>query len=101
VQEGQHKLLKLRAYKARVIHALQLGESASSIHNCFLWSAAKGEIDPQLALLSDKAWFNLQGYINTHNNNNNNTNSFALAHELTIPTERPPIVGEVSANFCG
>ena len=28
-------------------------------------------------------------------------NSVALVHERTIPTERPPLVGEVSANFCG
>jgi hypothetical protein len=25
----------------------------------------------------------------------------ALVHQRTIPTERPPFVGEVSANFCG
>jgi hypothetical protein len=25
----------------------------------------------------------------------------ALVHERTIPNERPPLVGEVSANFCG
>jgi hypothetical protein len=29
------------------------------------------------------------------------TNSVALVLEQTIPTERPPLVGEVSANFCG
>jgi hypothetical protein len=29
------------------------------------------------------------------------TNSVALVREQTILTERPPIVGEVSANFCG
>jgi hypothetical protein len=28
-------------------------------------------------------------------------NSVALVCERTIPTERPPPVGEVSANFCG
>jgi hypothetical protein len=28
-------------------------------------------------------------------------NSVALVHERTIPTEQPPPVGEVSANFCG
>jgi hypothetical protein len=28
-------------------------------------------------------------------------NSVALARERTIPTERPPLAGEVSANFCG
>jgi hypothetical protein len=29
------------------------------------------------------------------------TNSVALVREQAIPTERPPLVGEVSANFCG
>jgi hypothetical protein len=28
-------------------------------------------------------------------------NSVALIHKRTIPTERPPIVGEVSTNVCG
>ena len=28
-------------------------------------------------------------------------NSVALVRERTIPTERPPPVGEVIANFCG
>ena len=28
-------------------------------------------------------------------------NSMALVRERTIPTERSPPVGEVSANFCG
>jgi hypothetical protein len=32
---------------------------------------------------------------------NQPTNSVALVRERTIPTERPPLVGEVSANFCG
>jgi hypothetical protein len=34
-------------------------------------------------------------------NNYNNNNSVALVRERTIPTERPPFVGEVGANFCG
>jgi hypothetical protein len=29
------------------------------------------------------------------------TNSVTLVHERTRPTERPPLVGEVSAIFCG
>jgi hypothetical protein len=33
--------------------------------------------------------------------NNIKLNSVALVRERTIPTERPPPVGEVSANFCG
>jgi hypothetical protein len=28
-------------------------------------------------------------------------NSVTLVRERTIPTERPQLVGEVSANFCG
>jgi hypothetical protein len=32
---------------------------------------------------------------------NNNNNSVALVRERTIPTERPYLVGEASANFCG
>jgi hypothetical protein len=28
-------------------------------------------------------------------------NSVASVHERAIPTERPPLAGEVSANFCG
>jgi hypothetical protein len=28
-------------------------------------------------------------------------NSVALVRKRTIPTERPPLVGEVSANLCG
>jgi hypothetical protein len=28
-------------------------------------------------------------------------NSVALVRERTIPTQGPPLVGEVSANFCG
>jgi hypothetical protein len=31
----------------------------------------------------------------------NSNNSVALVCELTIPAERPPLVGEVSAIFCG
>jgi hypothetical protein len=29
------------------------------------------------------------------------TNSMASVREQAIPTERPPLAGEVSANFCG
>jgi len=37
-----------------------------------------------------------------HNNlTKTKLNSVALVRERTIPTERPPPVGEVSANFCG
>jgi hypothetical protein len=64
------QLLKLRPYKTTVIHALQQHDPASRVHFCswFLQSVVKGEIDPQLTLFSDEAWFHLQGYINTQNN---------------------------------
>jgi hypothetical protein len=32
---------------------------------------------------------------------NKKRNSVALVRERTIPTERAPLVGEVTANFCG
>jgi hypothetical protein len=32
---------------------------------------------------------------------NKQTNSVALVRKRTIPTERPPLVSEVSANFSG
>jgi hypothetical protein len=35
------------------------------------------------------------------NNDNNNNNSVALVRQRAIPTERPPLVGQVSDNFCG
>jgi hypothetical protein len=34
------------------------------------------------------------------NKQNKQTNSVALVHKRTIPTERQPLVGEVSAKFC-
>jgi hypothetical protein len=37
--------------------------------------------------------------ISINNNNNNNNNSLALVRERTIPTKRPQLVSEVSANF--
>jgi hypothetical protein len=34
-------------------------------------------------------------------NLNKTTNSVTLVRKRTIPTERPPLLGEVSANFSG
>jgi hypothetical protein len=36
-----------------------------------------------------------------NNNKTNKINSVVLVRKRTIPTERPPLVGEVSANFSG
>ena len=54
-------------------------------------------------------WINTSGYSLidveasnvTYPNTVQTVNSVALVRERTIPTERPPPVGEVSANFCG
>jgi hypothetical protein len=35
---------------------------------------------------------------NNNNKNNNNNNSMTLVRERNIPTEQPPLVGEVSVN---
>jgi hypothetical protein len=35
------------------------------------------------------------------NKNKHPLNSVAVARKRTIPTERPPLVGDVSAEFCG
>jgi hypothetical protein len=40
-------------------------------------------------------------YIFISTTNNKQTNSVALVRKRTIPTERPPLVGEVNANFSG
>jgi hypothetical protein len=37
----------------------------------------------------------------TSEKNKKEINSVALVLDRTIPTERPPLVDEISANFCG
>jgi hypothetical protein len=53
------QLVKLRPYKATVIHALQPRDPANRVNFCswFLQSVDEGEIDPQLTFFSDEAWF--------------------------------------------
>jgi hypothetical protein len=46
-------------------------------------------------------WFTIQGKFNPTDPIAHINNSVALVREQTIPTERPPLVGEVSAKFCG
>jgi hypothetical protein len=55
------QLLKLRPYKT-AIHALQPRDPVSRVHFCswFLQSVIEVEIDPQLTIFSDEAWFHLQ-----------------------------------------
>ena len=47
------------------------------------------------------ASFHLSGAQNYVVASKTKLNSVALVRTRTIPTERPPPVGEVSANFCG
>jgi hypothetical protein len=65
-------LLKLRPNKITEIDALQPHDPASKVHfwSWFLQSVIEGEIDLQLTVFSDKAWFHLQGSINMQNNPN-------------------------------
>jgi hypothetical protein len=78
------QLLKLRSYKTTLIHALQPRDPAIMIHFCswFLQSVAEDEIDPQLTLVSDEAWFHLQIYINTQINRYLNSLNLQLTHEV-------------------
>jgi hypothetical protein len=51
--------------------------------------------------LTEKNYIKLPRYKVYHINYPTGTNSVALICERTIPTERPPLVGKVSVNFCG
>jgi hypothetical protein len=63
----------------------------------FLCVAALWQADnPTKELITDKAPRPDKRVVITNNNN-----SVALVRKRTIPTERPPLVGEVSTNFCG
>jgi hypothetical protein len=44
----------------------------------------------------NELWINGGKRIDEHKKN-----SGTMVHEQTIPTEEPPFVGEVTANFCG
>jgi hypothetical protein len=44
----------------------------------------EGEIEPQLALFSDEAWFHLQGYINTQNDHYWSTQNPHITHEVPL-----------------
>jgi hypothetical protein len=57
-------------------------------------------------ILSAKILHNIRGNITDHaqcslHKPGDNYNSVALVRKLTVPTERPPLAGDVSSNFCG
>jgi hypothetical protein len=72
---------------------------------CSLMSATVGISDPSYLLKDDTVLVYgepvLETDVSNNNNNNNNNNSVALVRERTLPTERPQLVGDVSANFAG
>jgi hypothetical protein len=43
----------------------------------------------------------LETLLSTYETTKTKLNSVASVRERTIPTERPPLVGEVAAYFCG
>jgi hypothetical protein len=61
------------------------------LHRCVVWTMKARGTNFEIFFI----------HTNNNNNNNNNNNSMALVREWTIPTERPPLAVEVSANFCG
>jgi hypothetical protein len=60
-----------------------------NIHNN-IWTSPDGKTQADDILVDRRRHSNVHIYY-----------SVALVRERTIPTERPPLVGEVSANFCG
>jgi hypothetical protein len=46
-------------------------------------------------------WWNMVSSHLAWNRHKKRANSVALVRERTIPTQRPPLIGEVSANVCG
>jgi hypothetical protein len=79
------QLQKLRPRKTTVIHAhLAAADPASTTNFCiwFLLFVVECEIDPQLTLVFDEAWFDLRGYINTQNNPYWSSQNPHLTHEV-------------------
>jgi hypothetical protein len=87
------QLLELRPYKTATIHALQPRDPASRVHfySWFLQSVVEGDIDPQLTLFSDEAWFHLQGHIKLR----------GLIPQANYTDRATAAVGEVVPTFAG
>jgi len=95
--------------KSRHLRKSGMYESATT------WSVGRSKRKPHSRyLIFNRQTFHVQSAKSLasvlHNNNTVNysissycskLNSVALVRTRTIPTERPPPVGEVSANFCG
>jgi hypothetical protein len=77
-----------------VKYSLKMGLSA------VIYIPSLAEIGSGIQKLVRTGYARTQREWRLHNNSDIN-NSVALVRERTILTERPPLVGEVSANFCG
>ena len=84
----------------RLIHALSRSAKMNwGLSSKALYSIYIGAILP-LMIYGVPVW--IKALEKEHNRTiYNRYSSVGLVRERTIPTERPPPVGEVSANFCG
>jgi hypothetical protein len=62
------------------------------------WCAVQNKINRDvIKCMWNKISFNVRSFCNK---NNKKITPWLLVRKRTIPTERPPLVGQVSANFC-
>jgi hypothetical protein len=84
------KLLKLRPYRTVVVYALKARDpvARSNFCNWFLQPVHDGEVDPQLLLFSDEAWFCLRGEVNSQNNRYWSAENPRLIREFPLHDEK-------------
>jgi len=97
----------LPKYKTRILLHQRLESEGvglwSRIQLCILYRGIFLKIQNLIEAILHSGKYHMHFYIclYTHSNMDVKLNSVALVRTRTIPTERPPPVGEVSANFCG
>jgi hypothetical protein len=71
----------------------------SRVHFCswFLQSVVEGEIETQLTLFSNEAWFHLQRYIYTQNNHYWSSQNPHLTHKVLLQPMKVGVWCAVSA----
>jgi len=73
--------------------------SSGSLVQCLVKNCMNGSIvSVDMVKVGDMA---VPSYTVNYTHAQTKLNSVVLVRKRTIPTERPPPVGEVSANFCG
>jgi len=78
-------------------------QKTGTLNNILEGGGTEERISNPSAVKKRNAWLTLQQWDNWGRKlwRTQKKNSVPLVRERTIPTERPPPVGEVSANFCG